>query len=71
MQWHAAADNLLATHSIDKTVKVWDINEDRCDDPMITFTDMADYCQSIRWSPDGKMICGMLKNKSMVIFDPR
>ena len=26
VQWHAAADNLLATHSIDNTVKIWDIN---------------------------------------------
>ena len=32
VQWHAAAENLLATHSIDKTIKIWDINEDRCDD---------------------------------------
>ena len=71
VQWHAAAENLLATHSIDKTIKIWDINEDRCDDAMITFTDMPDYCTSIRWSPDGKMLAGEVKNKTMVIFDPR
>ena len=71
VQWHAAAESLLATHSIDKTVKVWDINEDRCDEPIYTFTDMPDYCTSIRWSPDGKMLAGEVKNKSMVIFDPR
>ena len=58
VQWHAAAENLLATHSIDKTIKIWDINEDRCDDPQITFTDMPDFCTSIRWSPDGKMLAG-------------
>ena len=71
VQWHEAADNLLATHSIDKTVKIWDIDEDRNDEPIITFTDMPDYATSIRWSPDGKMLAGMVKNKSMVIFDPR
>lgn len=38
---------------------------------MITFTDMPDQATSIRWSPDGKMLAGMVKNKSMVIFDPR
>lgn len=71
IQWHEAAEELLATHSIDKTIKIWDINEDRNDDPVITFTDMPDYATSIRWSPDGKMIGSMIKNKSMVIFDPR
>ena len=62
---------MLATHSIDKTVKIWDINEDRCDDPMVTFTDMPDYATSVRWSPDGKMLGAMIKNKSMAVFDPR
>ena len=71
VQWHEAAENLLATHSIDKTVKIWDIDEARCDEPLITFTDMPDYATSIRWSPDGAKICGMLKNKSMVVMDPR
>ena len=71
VQWHSAAENLLATHSIDKTIKIWDIDEDRCDDPIFTFTDMPDQATSIRWSPDGKMIAGCVKNKSLVIFDPR
>ena len=38
---------------------------------MITFTDIPDQATSIRWSPDGKMLGGMVKNKTMVIFDPR
>ena len=71
VQWHEACENLLATHSVDKTIKVWDIHEDRADEAAITFTDMPDFTTSIRWSPDGKMIAGMCKNKSMVLFDPR
>ena len=62
---------MLATHSIDKTIKIWDINEDRCDDAMMTFTDMPDSATSIRWSPDGKMLAANTKNKSKLIFDPR
>ena len=31
VQWHEGCENLLATHSMDKTVKVWDIHEDRAD----------------------------------------
>lgn len=32
---------------------------------------MPDFCTSIRWSPDGKMLACEVKNKTMVIFDPR
>ena len=71
VQWHEAAAELIATHSIDKTVKIWDINEDRCDEPIITFTDLQDYATSIRWSPSGKMLGAMIKNRKMAIFDPR
>jgi len=71
VQWHEAAESLIATHSIDKTVKIWDINEDRCDEAMMTFTDMPDYATSIRWSPSGKMLGAMIKNKKMAVFDPR
>ena len=71
VQWHEAAENLLATHSIDKTIKIWDIHEDRCDEPMQTFTDLKDYATSIRWSPDGSKLVSMIKNKQMIIFDPR
>ena len=51
-------------------MKIWDIDEDRNDEAIITFTDIPDYATSIRWSPDGKMIAGMVKNKSMVILIP-
>jgi len=71
VQWHHSCENLLATHSVDKTIKVWDIHEDRADEAVITFSDMADYCTQIRWSPDGKMICGMARDKNAIIFDPR
>ena len=72
VQWHNSVENLVATHSVDKTVKVWDINEDRYDEPVITMTDFSnDHCTNIKWSPNGKMIGGMGKLKKMFIFDPR
>jgi WD40 repeat protein len=61
----------MATCSVDKTVKIWDINEDRCEEPVITFTDIPDFATSIRWSPDGKMIGVVCKNKAMAYVDPR
>ena len=71
VQWHEAAENLLFTHGADKTLKIWDINEDRCDDPIFTFTNMPDMVTSARWSPSGNRIGGALKNKHMLIVDPR
>ena len=63
VQWHAAAENLLATHSIDKTIKIWDINEDRCDDPQIVYSNLTEVVTSVRWSPDGSKLAAMVKNK--------
>lgn len=71
IQWHAAADNLLSTSAVDKTVKIWDINEGRNEEAVITFTDMPDFATSTRWSPDGKMLGVCCKNKSLAVFDPR
>ena len=71
LRWHDSVENLLTTCSIDKTVKVWDINEDRCDDPIFTFSGAADFATSLRWSPDGKMIGAPCKNKQVLILDPR
>ena len=71
IQWYKAEEELVTTHFIDKTVKIWDINEGRNDDSVITFTDMPYQVKFILRSPDGKMTAGMIKNKSMVIFDPR
>jgi len=69
VKWHPAAENVFATHSVDKTVKLWDL--DNPDDPACTFTDLPDYLTSIDWSHDGKMIGGMAKNKHFVAADPR
>lgn len=64
-------ESLLATCSIDKTVKVWDINEDRADDAVITFSELSDHATSVRWSPDGKLIASTTKDKKLCVFDPR
>jgi len=72
VRWHTSVENLVATHAIDKTVKIWDINEDKYDDPVCTFQNFGnDYATSIRWSPDGKMIAAICKQKQMFLFDPR
>lgn len=71
VRWHKSVESLLATCSIDKTVKIWDINEDRADEAVLTFTELNDYATSVRWSPDGKLIASTTKDKKLVVFDPR
>ena len=71
VRWHRSVESLLATCSIDKTVKIWDINEDRADEPAFTFAELADYATSVRWSPNGKLIASTTKDKKLVVIDPR
>ena len=71
VRWHKSVESLVMTCSIDKTVKIWDINEDRADDPVIVFDQMTDYATSVRWSPNGKLIAGTTKDKKILMFDPR
>ena len=71
LRWHESVENLMATCAIDKTVRIWDINEDRADDAIFTFTEMEDFATSLRWSPNGKNIAAPCKNKQVLILDPR
>ena len=71
LRWHTAVENLMCTTGSDKSIKVWDINEGRCDEPAIIFNDIPDLANTLRWSPNGKMISACVKNKSLAILDPR
>ena len=71
VQWHSAAENLLFTHSSDNSLKIWDINEDRADDPIFTYVNADSSITTGKWSPAGKFVAGMLKNRKMVVLDPR
>lgn len=61
----------MATCAIDKTVRIWDINEDRADDPIFVFNQMEEFATSLRWSPNGKSLAAPCKNKKVLILDPR
>ena len=69
MRWHPCAESVIATYGMDKTIKLWDV--DNSDEASITFTDIPDFSSSAEWSADGKMLLAMCKNKSFVTLDPR
>ena len=71
IRWHEQVENLIASTAIEKTVKVWDINEDRADDPIFTFADMNGYGTSLRWSPNGKLLGVPCKDKKGIMVDMR
>ena len=68
LRWHHIADNVLASYSMDSTIKIWDVNEGKAG---ITYADHNAMPTAMRWSPKGDVLALMLKNKTMTFFDPR
>ena len=70
LKWHPSVENLLASQSIDGTVKLWDVNGDG--DPACTLSDFGGNCVNMSWAPDGKTIALTLKDpQAAVVADPR
>lgn len=70
LAWHTSVENCLATFALDQTVRVWDINDGKWDAPILSTT-LEASANYVRWSPDGRMLGCMLKNKTMCYLDPR
>lgn len=68
LRWHRIADNVLATHSADLTVRVWDVENQKS---TMMFEDLPNFCTAMRWNPDGKTLGVVCKGGEMVNFDPR
>eukprot|EP01137_Pigoraptor_chileana_P020722 Opistho-2@83470 len=48
LSWNARNRNLLASASADKTVKLWDIGEEKC---IHTYTHHTNKVQAVKWNP--------------------
>lgn len=68
VQWHKTVENTLATGSVDATVRIWDVENQKA---TMIFTDTNDQSACVRWSPDSSRLAVMQKNKNMFVFDPR
>jgi len=65
---HPTADNILASCSFDRTLKVWDISTQEC---LYTNTAHTENIYSLEWNKDGSQCATTCKDKKMRIFDPR
>eukprot|EP00002_Diphylleia_rotans_P006492 TRINITY_DN1584_c0_g1_i2.p1 TRINITY_DN1584_c0_g1~~TRINITY_DN1584_c0_g1_i2.p1 ORF type:complete len:570 (-),score=131.49 TRINITY_DN1584_c0_g1_i2:1437-3146(-) len=68
VHFHPTANNLLASTSADKTVKLWDIAAGA---EKQTLSGHNDAIQHASWSFDGQFIVTTCKDKTIRLFDPR
>jgi coronin-1B/1C/6 len=68
VKWHPSAEGVLATSSIDKTVKIWNVETGQ---ETFSVDDFPDYPTSLCWSYDGGMMAATTKAKQVSLIDPR
>jgi coronin-1B/1C/6 len=67
-RFHPASDYTLATSGLDQTVRVWDIQNQKC---ALTFEDLKQSTYDLAWSHNGSLIAALTKDKVLSFFDPR
>lgn len=50
LAWHKSADNVIASHGADQTVRIWDIEQQA---NTITFGGLPNVATAMKWSPHG------------------
>jgi WD40 repeat protein len=68
LRWHRIADNVLATHGADLTVRVWDVENQKSN---MVFDQLPNFATGMRWNPDGKTLGVICKGGALLNFDPR
>ena len=57
---------MVATGSVDKTVKLWDASTGDC---CATLEGHAGYVQACAWSPDGHTLATGSEDKTLMLWD--
>jgi len=68
LKWHPTANNVMATSSWDKTIKLWNVATAEC---VQTYDDMKQPTLSMDFNADGSLLAVTTKAKVVKIFDPR
>jgi len=66
--WHKSADNVLASHGADNTVRIWDVEQQA---NTITFSGIDNVATAMKWSPLGNKLGVITKGGRLLQFDPR
>ena len=68
VRWNPCANGVIATSSIDKTIKIWDIETGS---EKFSTEDFPDYPTDVTWSYDGSILATVTKKKQLQLVDPR
>lgn len=68
MKFAPSANNILASTSWDKCVKIWDVTNGEC---KMTYEGLAQPAFSMAWKQDSSLLAVTAKDKSLRMFDPR
>ena len=68
VNFHPAANNVLASSSGDFTVKLWDIEKG---DEMFSTAGHTDLISSVDWNQDGTQLVTACRDKKLRVIDPR
>ena len=66
--WHRTAENTLATHGADGTVRIWDVENAT---NTMTYDGLPQIATSMKWNPKGDRLGVVIKGGNMYSYDPR
>jgi WD40 repeat protein len=67
-QWHRTAENTLATHGADGTVRIWDVENSA---NTMTYDGLPQIATAMKWNPKGDRLGVIIKGGNMYSYDPR
>lgn len=68
VKYHPVASGVLASSSLDLTVKIWDIDKAKA---LITLTGHSEQVLSMAWKSDGTRLATISKDSKVRVYDPR
>jgi len=67
ISFNPSANNILASASYDRTIKIWNIENAAC----VASMDAKESIYSVAWNKDGSQIASTSKDKVLRLWDPR
>ena len=61
--WHKSADNIIASHGGDNTVRIWDVEQQA---NTITFAGLGNVATAMKWSPLGDKLGVITKGGNLL-----